>query len=64
MKQSKMGFHGRRDFLRIAGVSGAAITLGAFPYSLFAQGSPMKIGIVGAGRVGGTLAEFWAKAGA
>ncbi len=63
MKQSKLGFNGRRDFLRIAGASGAAITLGVIPHSLFAQGSPLKIGIVGAGRVGGTLSEFWAKAG-
>lgn len=52
---------GRREFLQIAIGTGALLAFG--PRTLFAQGGPMKIGIVGAGRVGGTLAEFWAKAG-
>lgn len=64
MKRSGFVVSGRREFLRVAGVSGVALALGGLSGPLFAQGvSPIRIGIVGAGRVGGTLAEFWAKAG-
>ena len=46
----------RRTFLQAA----AAASL---LFSLPARAAPMKIGIIGAGRVGGTIGELWVKAG-
>jgi predicted dinucleotide-binding enzyme len=49
----------RRDFLAAAG---GLLAWGVLP--AWAQsGKPMKIGIIGAGRVGGTIGELWVKAG-
>jgi predicted dinucleotide-binding enzyme len=48
----------RRTILRLSAAVFAAIPLGAF-----AQDRPMKIGIIGSGRIGGTIGELWAKAG-
>src|SRR4051812_44403347 len=45
----------RRAFL--FAVTAAAV----FP--VFAQGKPMKIGVIGSGRIGSTLGGLWAKAG-
>lgn len=56
--------YSRRSVLaRFAGL--AALTVIGLPWSAVAQspGSPIKIGIVGAGRMGGTLAALWVKAG-
>ena len=51
----------RRGFLRAAA---ATLALGGLPFAARAQGAAkMKIGIVGSGRVGGTLGTVWAKAG-
>lgn len=51
----------RRGFLTIAGAATAALSLGV---PLRASGAARtKIGIVGSGRVGGTLGGVWAKAG-
>lgn len=47
----------RRIFLK------AAAALAALPLVARAQGQKMKIGIVGSGRVGGTLGGVWARAG-
>jgi len=46
----------RRTFLHAA--AAASLLL-----SLPARAAPMKIGIIGAGRVGGTIGELWVKAG-
>jgi predicted dinucleotide-binding enzyme len=57
---------GRRDFLRIAGTAAAGIALAALPYEAQAASSAtagLRIGIVGSGRIGGTLGELWLKAG-
>jgi hypothetical protein len=56
--------HGRRAFLRIGG----AATLFSFltPLAASAQtasGGGMKIGVVGSGRLGGTVGGLWVKAG-
>jgi predicted dinucleotide-binding enzyme len=53
----------RRGFLRAVA---ATIALGGLPFAARAAGAPagkLKIGIVGTGRVGGTLGTVWAKAG-
>jgi predicted dinucleotide-binding enzyme len=57
--------HARRDFLRIAGSGLAGLALAARPGIAVAQtaGSPLKIGMVGAGREGGALGTLFVKAG-
>ena len=45
----------RRNFLRVIG---ATLALPAF-----AQGKPMKIGVIGSGRIGSTIGGLWVKAG-
>jgi len=47
----------------ILGAAGAALLAGALPASGQGTGRSMKIGIIGAGRVGGTIGELWVKAG-
>jgi predicted dinucleotide-binding enzyme len=56
----------RRRFLEVAGAATAALVLNSLPLALRAASAgtkKMKIGIVGSGRVGGTLGGIWAKAG-
>ena len=57
----------RRDMLRLAGAVAAGVTLASVPLTTRATTAPgragMKIGIIGAGRIGGTLGEHWVKAG-
>src|SRR5258705_10236015 len=55
----------RRAFLRRAFLSILALAAAAVPMS-FALGQaqkPMKIGVIGSGRIGSTLGGLWAKAG-
>jgi predicted dinucleotide-binding enzyme len=52
----------RRDVLRAAGLATLAVASG-LPGARAADQAPMKIGIIGAGRIGGTLGEHWVKAG-
>ena len=56
---------GRRDVLRIMLAGGAAIgvPLTALVVAPAASQSPLKIGIIGSGRIGGTMGEHWVKAG-
>jgi hypothetical protein len=59
MKQS------RRSFLQMAAAA-AGLAAGALPDALHAQGSAsksLKIGVIGSGRIGGTVGELWVKAG-
>lgn len=57
----------RRDILRIAGAVAARVTVTGLLLTTLvhpaASQSQMKIGIIGAGRIGGTLGELWVKAG-
>ena len=57
--------HARRDFMRIAGSGLAVLAVAARPHVVVAQtaGSPLKIGMVGAGREGGALGALFVKAG-
>ena len=54
----------RRRFVALVAMG---LLLGPVPRVVNAQGSasgsPMKIGIIGSGKIGGTLGTFWAKAG-
>jgi predicted dinucleotide-binding enzyme len=54
-----------RNFMRIAGSVLVVVALAAQPHVAAAQaaGSPLKIGIVGAGREGGALGTLFVKAG-
>ena len=56
--------HARRDFMRIAGSGLAVLAVAARPDIAVAQtaGSPLKIGMVGAGREGGALGRLFVKA--
>ena len=56
--------HARRDFMRIAGGGLAVLAVAARPDMSMAQtaGSPLKIGMVGAGREGGALGTLFVKA--
>ncbi len=60
MKQS------RRVFLQFAGAAAATLVSGALPSAAHAAGAAgprLKIGVVGSGRVGGTVGGLWVKAG-
>jgi predicted dinucleotide-binding enzyme len=52
--------HGRRAFLRSAAAVAAGIAAGNLS---FAAGDKLKIGIIGSGRIGGTLGGIWTRAG-
>ena len=54
---------GRRGFLRAASIAAAGLALGPLPYAARGADAGLKIGIVGSGRIGGTLGELWLKAG-
>ena len=56
----------RRHFITLAGAATAWLALGASPFgarTVGAASEKTKIGIVGSGRVGGTLGGVWAKKG-
>jgi len=58
--------HGRRNFLQLVGGGLGVAALAAGPARAWAQattGSPLKIGMVGAGRMGGALGALFVKAG-
>ena len=56
----------RRSFLKIAGAAAATFGLNGLPFASQAAtdtARKLKIGIVGSGRIGGTLGSLWLKAG-
>ena len=54
--------HGR-DMGRREVLQALALILAAAAVPAFAQGRPLRIGIIGTGRIGGALATHWTKAG-
>ncbi|HRP75610.1 MAG TPA: NADPH-dependent F420 reductase, partial [Rhodocyclaceae bacterium] len=55
---------GRRRFLNVATIAVASLASMPLMHRAIASDlSPINIGIIGTGRIGGTLAELWAKAG-
>ena len=55
---------GRRQFLRSAAAAAAGMALGSIPLGpRAAAGASMKIGVIGSGRIGGTVGTLWVKAG-
>ena len=66
MKHKPITHHSRRRFLKAAGSGAVLFALGSLPAVLraaTATGSNVKIGVIGSGRVGGTVGGVWAKAG-
>ncbi len=56
----------RRRFLKLAGATAATIALSGLPFAARAADAAtgkMKIGIIGSGRVGGTVGGLWVKSG-
>jgi hypothetical protein len=53
-----MNNHTRRTVLQLS-----AAILALTPFGAMAQSAPLKIGIVGSGRLGGTVGTLWAQAG-
>ena len=66
MASTRAADRGRRQFLQLAGGGLGMVALGARPTLAWAQaspGSPLKIGSVGAGRMGSALGGLFIKAG-
>jgi predicted dinucleotide-binding enzyme len=56
----------RRDFLKAAGAAAATVALGGLPAAVRAASATtgkIRIGVVGAGKVGGAVGGVWVKAG-
>ncbi len=55
----------RRTFIRMTGTAAAGLVLGILPCALRAAEGPrnLRIGVIGSGRVGGTVGALWVKAG-
>ncbi|HWI13758.1 MAG TPA: NADPH-dependent F420 reductase [Burkholderiales bacterium] len=53
----------RRQFLKAAGTAAVALALGAVLNPVRAADSPLKIGVIGSGRIGSALGGVWVKAG-
>lgn len=67
MRTKNTSKNAHRGMLRVAGAAAAILALAVLTLAAQggapAKGKPLKIGIIGSGRQGGTLGELWAKAG-
>jgi hypothetical protein len=67
MEQAMKNVDGQKRRRALLAIAIASLVLDGLPASVRAAasigGRAMKIGIIGTGRIGGTLAELWAKAG-
>jgi predicted dinucleotide-binding enzyme len=66
MKTNDVMQQSRRRLLQAAGAVAASLALGGLPLTARAAGETpgkIRIGVIGSGRVGGTVGELWVKAG-
>lgn len=66
MAKDKIVNWSRRDFVRLAAGGTALLAFISSPLAALAQATgaaPVKIGTLGAGRIGGTLGKVWVRAG-
>ena len=66
MKANDAAKQNRRGFLRAVGAATASLAVGWLPLAAHAApgaNAHLKIGVIGSGRIGGTLGELWVKAG-
>ncbi len=63
MKTYRVMFGSRRQFLKLAGTAAAALGLGGVLGPARAAGDPLKIGVIGSGRIGSALGGVWVKSG-
>jgi 8-hydroxy-5-deazaflavin:NADPH oxidoreductase len=66
MKTNDVMKQNRRRLLQAAAAAAASLALDGLPFAARAAGAAagkMKIGVIGSGRVGGTVGELWVKAG-
>ena len=66
MKKNESIDADRRKFLQAGGFVVAALVLGVLPFgagTALSADSSLKIGVIGSGRIGGTLGGVWVKAG-
>lgn len=66
MKTNDAMKRNRRGFLQLAGAAAATFAFGNLPFAARAASAAtgkVKIGVVGSGRIGGTLGGIWVKAG-
>jgi predicted dinucleotide-binding enzyme len=67
MRNHAVSNRSRHAFHHIVGIAALVLALGIPPRAVFAQPatgvSPIKIGIIGSGNLGGTLGTLWVKSG-
>jgi predicted dinucleotide-binding enzyme len=66
MKMNDVMKQNRRRLLQATGAAAASLVLGGLPLAARAAGEAagkMRIGVIGSGKVGGTVGELWVKAG-
>ncbi len=66
MKTNTVVQQSRRQFLLAAGTATAGLVAGGLPLALRAAADvpkSLRIGVIGSGRIGGTVGELWVKAG-
>lgn len=63
MKANRTRLASRRQFLKAAGSAAAALALGPALVPAQAAQAPLKIGVIGSGRIGSALGGVWVKAG-
>jgi len=63
MDANNLKMRSRREFFGMVGAAAAAMALAEVPFLADAGEAKVKIGIIGSGRIGGTLGGLWVKAG-
>lgn len=53
----------RRSLLRTIAFAGVALSVLMVSENTWAQGAPLKIGVIGSGHIGSTIGSLWAKSG-